>query len=77
MEIWDNIRPLMEVIFGPPVRDYRARTKVALAMQGVIENVHVRPPLLPISKTEVEKIRTALLKAGIAVERQVTVELAR
>jgi len=69
MEIWDNIRPLMDVIFGLPVRDYRARTKVALALQDVIENVQVRPPLLPISKAEVEKIRIALGKAGIAIER--------
>jgi len=70
MEIWNNIRPLMDVIFAPPVRDYRARTKVALALQAVIENVQVRPPLQPISKAEVDKIRKALHVTGISIERQ-------
>jgi len=71
LEIWSRILPLEEVIFGTPVRDYRARTKIALALQGVIENVHVRPPLLPISRTEIEKVRAALKKAGIPIERGV------
>ena len=39
--------PLEELIFGSPVRDYRARTKVALRELGVIGNVAVRPPLPP------------------------------
>lgn len=73
MEIWENIRPLEEVIFGPPVRDYRARTKVALYLQGVIENVHVRPPLSPVSESEMQKVREALVKAGVPVVRRVEV----
>ena len=32
--IWERIMPLEEVVYGPPVRDYRARTKVALRELG-------------------------------------------
>jgi len=71
MEVWEDLIPLMDVIFGPPVRDYRARTKVALALQGVIQNTYVRPPLLGIGREEAERIRDALLKTGIGVERRV------
>ena len=39
-------RPAM---FAPPVRDYRARAKEALVMQGVIPRATVREPLLPIT----------------------------
>lgn len=74
LEIWEMIRPLEEVVFGPPVRDYRARTKMALAMQGVIENFHVRPPLLPLSRAEAEKVREALVKVEIPVERAVQIK---
>ena len=71
MEIWKNLLPLMDVIFGPPVRDYRARTKIALALQGVIENVHVRPPLMSPPRAEVEKVRSALKRVGIPCEKSV------
>ncbi len=74
LEIWDRIRPLEEAVFGPPVRDYRARTKVALTMQGIIENFHVRPPLLPLSREEVEKVREALKRAEIPIERSIQVK---
>lgn len=71
MEIWERIAPLEEVIFASPVRDYRARTKVALALQGIIQSVNVRPPLLPISSGEVEKVRAALVRVGIPIERKI------
>ncbi len=56
-------QPLTDVIFGSPVRDYRARTKEALVMMGVIKNATVRPPLLPISAAEKEVVKQALRKA--------------
>ena len=63
--IWERILPLEELIFGTPVRDYRARTKVALQLLGVIEGTDVRPPLLPIAPGETESIRAALVAAGL------------
>jgi len=63
--IWEKILPLEEVVYGPPVRDYRARTKVALKLQGVIESTLMRPPLnAPAPDTE-SAIRAALVTAGL------------
>ncbi|MEM2506593.1 MAG: dihydrodipicolinate synthase family protein [Candidatus Aenigmatarchaeota archaeon] len=59
-EIWDRLLPLENVIFAPPVRNYRARLKEALAMMGVIKTTFVRPPLEPISRQEREKLRSVL-----------------
>jgi 4-hydroxy-tetrahydrodipicolinate synthase len=60
LEIWEYLRPLQEVIFAPPVRNYRARLKEALVMLGVLKTSYVRPPLQPISGDEKEKIRMVL-----------------
>lgn len=64
-EISDRLQPLVDVIFASPVRDYRARTKEALVMLGVIREAHMRPPLLPISQSERSRIREALEKAEL------------
>lgn len=64
-EIADRLQPLADVIFAPPVRNYRARIKEALVMLGVIEKAYVRPPLLPISDEEKERVREALKKAEL------------
>lgn len=63
-EIMDRLTPLVNAIFAPPVRNYRARAKAALVMQGTLERETVRPPLLPISDAERESIRAALVYAG-------------
>lgn len=59
-QIWDRILPLEEAIFAPPVRNYRARLKEALVMMGVLKTAYVRPPLMPISEEERERIRRIL-----------------
>jgi 4-hydroxy-tetrahydrodipicolinate synthase len=59
------LQPLSDVIFAPPVTDYRARTKEALKMLGILDNATVRPPLLPISENEREVIRRALQAAAL------------
>jgi 4-hydroxy-tetrahydrodipicolinate synthase len=53
------------VIFAPPVSDYRARTKEALKLMGIIEHTVVRPPLLDVDDAERDKIRRALQRAGM------------
>lgn len=63
--IWEKILPLEEVVYGQPVRDYRARTKVALKLQGVIENTSMRPPLTPPAPETQDAIRAALVTAGL------------
>ncbi len=65
--IWERILPLEELIFGSPVRDYRARTKVALRELGVIDGVTACGRRCdPIAETETAVIRAALdaLAAG-------------
>ena len=64
-QIWERIFPLEDVIFGSPVRDYRARTKVALRVLGVIDSVFIRPPLFPISDEAEAAVRDALQAAGL------------
>jgi 4-hydroxy-tetrahydrodipicolinate synthase len=58
------VQPLANAIFAPPVPNYRARTKEALKLLGVIDNTTVRPPLLPLSASECEQVRLALETAG-------------
>ena len=64
-ELGARLQPLADSIFAPPITDYRARTKEALKMLGVLENTTVRPPLLPIPESEHETIRQALQSAGL------------
>jgi 4-hydroxy-tetrahydrodipicolinate synthase len=64
-ELGSRLQPLADVIFAPPVTDYRARTKEALKMLGILENTTVRPPLLSISEAECESIRQALQRSGL------------
>lgn len=64
--IWERIRPLEEAVYGPPVRDYRARTKVALRELGVIDNAVMRPPLQPVGHEATAAIRAALATAAVA-----------
>jgi 4-hydroxy-tetrahydrodipicolinate synthase len=64
-ELGSRLQPLADVIFAPPITDYRARTKEALKLLGILENTTVRPPLLPVSETEREIIQGALQNAGL------------
>src|SRR5687767_523875 len=64
-ELGSRLQPLADVIFAPPVTDYRARTKEALKMLGILDNTTVRPPLLSIDENEREVIQHALQEAGL------------
>jgi len=62
----DRLAPLIYATFGrPPVRNYRARIKEGLVMQGVIPRATVRPPLLAVSDEERELVREALTGLGL------------
>jgi 4-hydroxy-tetrahydrodipicolinate synthase len=65
LELGSRLQPLADVIFAPPITDYRSRTKQALKMLGILENTTVRPPLLPVSEAERETIQRALQDAGL------------
>ncbi len=63
--IWERILPLEEAVYGAPVRDYRARTKVALKALGVIDSTVMRPPLGEVSAAAAEAVRAALRAANL------------
>jgi len=58
--LYSRLNPLAQAVFAPPVRDYRARLKEVLRLQGIIPAGHVRPPLLPLSRAETDGIRNVL-----------------
>jgi 4-hydroxy-tetrahydrodipicolinate synthase len=62
--IMDALTPLADAIFAAPVRNYRARAKEALVMQGILERATVREPLLPVSDAERERVLQAMVYAG-------------
>jgi len=62
--IMDRLAPLERAMFAPPVRDYRARAKEALVMQGILQRATVREPLLPVSASSREAMRRAMIAAG-------------
>jgi 4-hydroxy-tetrahydrodipicolinate synthase len=64
-ELGARLQPLADVIFAPPITDYRARTKEALKMLGILDNTTVRPPLLQVSEMECETIERALQHAEL------------
>jgi 4-hydroxy-tetrahydrodipicolinate synthase len=64
--IWERILPLEEAVYAQPVRNYRARTKVALKELGVIESTVMRPPLMPVDGADADRIAAALTQVGLA-----------
>ncbi len=67
--IMDRLTPLERAMFAPPIRDYRARAKEALVMQGIIPRAVVREPLLPVSDSARESMRSAMVLAGELTDR--------
>jgi 4-hydroxy-tetrahydrodipicolinate synthase len=62
--IMDTLTPLANAVFAAPVRNYRARAKEALVMQGILDRATVREPLLPVSEAEKARVRDAMIFAG-------------
>ncbi|MDQ3127847.1 MAG: hypothetical protein M3Q66_05235, partial [Chloroflexota bacterium] len=65
LDLGRTLQRLADVIFAPPIGDYRARTKVALRLLGAIPGDAVRAPLLAIDDDEVDRISRALTEAGL------------
>ena len=60
----DRIQKVVDAIFAAPVRDYRARCKEVLVMQGILRHAHMRPPLLPLGADDRQRLKRALEEAG-------------
>ena len=61
----DRLDALVRVFYAPPFVDMHNRMKEALVLLGRIERAVVRPPLQPIGAVERERIRQALVAAGL------------
>ena len=64
-QINDRIWPTAEAFYSEPWVDMHNRMKEALVMMGKLPRAVVRPPLVKISQAEIERIRAALIAAGL------------
>jgi len=69
-ELHDRIMPTVEVFYAEPWVDMHNRMKEALVLMGKLPRAVVRPPLMKISAAEIERIRQALIAAGLLVAGQ-------
>ncbi|MGC1233070.1 MAG: dihydrodipicolinate synthase family protein, partial [Xanthobacteraceae bacterium] len=61
----DRIYPLACVFYAEPWADMHNRMKEALVLLGRLPRAVVRPPLVKLSRAEVDRIGTALVEAGL------------
>ena len=61
----DRIHPTARVFYAEPWADMHNRMKEALVLMGRLPRAVVRPPLVKLSRAEVDRIRTALVEAGL------------
>lgn len=66
----DRITPTAEVFYAEPWLDMHNRMKEALVLLGKLPRAVVRPPLVKIQPPEIERIRQALVAAGLLDERR-------
>jgi 4-hydroxy-tetrahydrodipicolinate synthase len=65
-----RVQRLADAVFADPVGSYRARLKECLALVGVLDGAHVRPPLLPVPPRERASLERVLSEVGL-LETQV------
>lgn len=63
--IHDRIHPTAEVFYDAPRVDMHNRMKEALVMLGKLPRAVVRPPLMKLSDAEIDKVKDALIAAGL------------
>jgi 4-hydroxy-tetrahydrodipicolinate synthase len=61
----DRIYPLARVFYAEPWADMHNRMKEALVLLGRLPRAVVRPPLVKLSRAEIDRIRAALADAGL------------
>ncbi|PWB59234.1 MAG: dihydrodipicolinate synthase family protein [Bradyrhizobiaceae bacterium] len=61
----DRIYPLARIFYSEPWSDMHNRMKEALVLLGRLPRAVVRPPLVKLSRGEVDRIRQALVEAGL------------
>jgi 4-hydroxy-tetrahydrodipicolinate synthase len=61
----DRIYPLARVFYADPWADMHNRMKEALVLLGRLPRAVMRPPLVKLTRAEIERIRAALVEAGL------------
>jgi len=61
----DRLEPLVRVFYAPPFVDMHNRMKEALVLLGRLPRAVVRPPLVKLAGAEIDRIRCALVEAGL------------
>jgi 4-hydroxy-tetrahydrodipicolinate synthase len=61
----DRIYPTARVFYAEPWADMHNRMKEALVLLGKLPRAVVRPPLVKLGRAEIERIRQALVEAGL------------
>jgi 4-hydroxy-tetrahydrodipicolinate synthase len=61
----DRIYPLARVFYAEPWADMHNRMKEALVLLGRWRRAVVRPPLVKLGRAEIDRIRAALVEAGL------------
>ncbi len=61
----DRIFPLASIFYAQPWVDMHNRMKEALVLLGRLPKAVVRPPLVKLEKAEIDRIRRALIEAGL------------
>ena len=69
-KLHDRIVPTAEVFYAEPWVDMHNRMKEALVLLGRLPRAVVRPPLVKLGAQEIERIRAALLAAGLLNTQQ-------
>ncbi|HEY5378769.1 MAG TPA: dihydrodipicolinate synthase family protein [Pseudolabrys sp.] len=61
----ERIAPTARVFYADPFVDMHNRMKEALVLLGKLPRAVVRPPLVKLERTEIARIRQALIEAGL------------
>jgi 4-hydroxy-tetrahydrodipicolinate synthase len=61
----DRIYPLARVFYANPSADMHNRMKEALVLLGRLPRAIVRPPLVKLARREIDRVRAALVEAGL------------
>lgn len=65
----DRIYPLARVFYAEPWANMHNRMKEALVLLGRLPRAVVRPPLVKIGRAEIDRIRSALIVAGLLSQK--------
>ena len=59
-KINDQIFPIVQAFYAPTFLDMHNRMKEVLVLTGKMEEAIIRPPLMKLSSTEIDRLKKAL-----------------